>query len=303
MPPLKNQFSWSKSRDGKFRTCPRQYFFHYYGIWGGWEPGADPRTRQIYMLKNLSNRSIWPGSKVHDAIKNILNTLRQGYKPISEQEALDQLLNEMRQEYLKSKRGDYRTINKSFGLFEHEYQVDISRAEWKATADHALHCLRTFLHSKTYRDIQNISHKNWLEIEEFSTFLLDDVTVHAVPDFSYRDGNDIVIYDWKTGKSPSRDVELQLACYSLYAVQKWRVEPQQVRTIEFNLARDELIKHHQSGIDLPGIQQRIRASIAEMRSCLTDATENIASEEQFDCTKDEHPCKSCNYKKVCPRWA
>ena len=37
---LKNEFSWSNSRDATFRECPRRYYFRYYGSWGGWSVSA-----------------------------------------------------------------------------------------------------------------------------------------------------------------------------------------------------------------------------------------------------------------------
>ena len=56
MAEIRNEFSWSKSRDEVFMTCPRQYYFNYYGYWGGWKATAPQRTWQVYMLKNLKNR-------------------------------------------------------------------------------------------------------------------------------------------------------------------------------------------------------------------------------------------------------
>jgi len=35
MATFKNEFSWSKTRDEVFKTCPRQYWFAYYGFWNG----------------------------------------------------------------------------------------------------------------------------------------------------------------------------------------------------------------------------------------------------------------------------
>ena len=46
--PLENEFSWSISRARTFKDCPRKYWFHYYGSWGGWEPDADPEARELY---------------------------------------------------------------------------------------------------------------------------------------------------------------------------------------------------------------------------------------------------------------
>ena len=76
MAELKNEFSWSKSRDAAFRECLRRYFFQYYGAWGGWYNDAEPRTRKLYVLKQLKNRAMWAGEKVHDCIERGLQNVR-----------------------------------------------------------------------------------------------------------------------------------------------------------------------------------------------------------------------------------
>jgi len=83
MTEIRNEFSWSKSRDEIFQTCPRQYYFNYYGYWGGWEKGSPERIRQIYLLKNLKNRFMWTGEKVHDCIKHTLKNLQRGISVLS----------------------------------------------------------------------------------------------------------------------------------------------------------------------------------------------------------------------------
>jgi hypothetical protein len=67
---LTNDFSWSKSRHEKFQDCRRAYFLHYYGSWGGWEDGAHPELRQLWVLKKLANRFHWAGGVVHAVIKD-----------------------------------------------------------------------------------------------------------------------------------------------------------------------------------------------------------------------------------------
>ena len=49
MADLANEFSWSRSRDSTFQDCRRKYFYHYYGSWGGWEAGATPEVRRLYV--------------------------------------------------------------------------------------------------------------------------------------------------------------------------------------------------------------------------------------------------------------
>ena len=103
MNTFKNQFSWSISRDRVFQTCPRQYYFNYYGYWGGWEINAPQRIKQIYILKQLQNRFMWVGAKVHDFIKQTLTNLRRGISVLNVDQIIDITLNQMREEFRSRK--------------------------------------------------------------------------------------------------------------------------------------------------------------------------------------------------------
>jgi len=89
MSTFKNEFSWSISRDRIFQTCPRQYYFNYYGYWGGWNPNAPERIRQIYFLKKLQNRFMCAGAKVHDCIEHTLTNLRRGISVLDVDQIVD----------------------------------------------------------------------------------------------------------------------------------------------------------------------------------------------------------------------
>ena len=54
--------------------------------------------------------------------------------------------------------------------------------------------------------LRSHSKEDWLEVEEFSSFRLDNVKINLVIDCSIREGDDILLYDWKTGKSLSEDL-------------------------------------------------------------------------------------------------
>jgi hypothetical protein len=135
MSTFKNEFSWSISRDRIFQTCPRQYYFNYYGYWGGWETDSPARTRQIYILKQLQNRFMWAGAKVHDCINHTLTNLQRGISVLDIDQIVDITLNQMREEFRSSREKRYLTHPKTCALFEHEYEVAISDVDWKKTAD------------------------------------------------------------------------------------------------------------------------------------------------------------------------
>jgi hypothetical protein len=140
MTELKNEFSWSKTRDEVFKTCLRQYWFAYYGYWNGWFENAPERTRQIYVLKNLKNRYIWAGEKVHECIQRSLNNIRRGIKVLSIDEIVSITLDQMRAEFRSSRSKNYLKSPKTCALFEHEYGTEMTDDQWKEVASKLL-CL------------------------------------------------------------------------------------------------------------------------------------------------------------------
>jgi len=134
MAALLNEFSWSRSRDGTFQECRRRYWFQYYGAWGGWEATADPETRTIYLLKQLKSRQMWAGEVVHACIQRSLENLQAGVEPMAVDDILSLALDQMRIEWKQSRDHVYRSRPKTLALFEHEYDVPVSAAEWRANA-------------------------------------------------------------------------------------------------------------------------------------------------------------------------
>ena len=150
MTTFKNEFSWSISRDRVFQTCPRQYYFNYYGYWGGWDINAPARTRLIYILKQLKNRYVWAGAKVHDCIKHTLTNLQRGISVLDVDQIIDITLNQMREEFRSSREKRYLSHPKTCALFEHEYEEPVSDDDWKKTADNMEQCLMNFYSSETF---------------------------------------------------------------------------------------------------------------------------------------------------------
>src|SRR5437899_853356 len=136
MPPmadLANEFSWSRSRDNTFQDCRRKYFYHYYGAWGGWEAGASPEVRRLYVLKQLASRQQWAGRIVHDAIEMALHILRAG-RGVPVEPFIADAIERMRGEWRSSKAGRYHDSPKTLALFEHEYAVELNLPEPTVTA-------------------------------------------------------------------------------------------------------------------------------------------------------------------------
>ncbi len=262
---------------------------------------AGTRTRLIYMLKKLQNRYMWAGQKVHGAIEWTLKQIKKGDR-VKEADLIERIIAEMRKEFLSSKKMKYRQNPKTVALFEHEYNQQVSDREWKANAKHVIQCLEQFFKSSIYMNIKNLEDEEWLEIEHLSYFVYHGIKVHVMLDFAFREGDTIWIYDWKTGKEEQNPLNLQLACYGLYAEQKWYAKPENIRLTQFYLSENRERTWSLPDLDLDRAQKYVRDSITAMLDQLDDSEANRASEKRFAFTDDEGRCRFCNFYKVCPRF-
>ena len=300
MAELKNEFSWSKTRDEVFKTCLRQYWFSYYGYWNGWLENAPERTRQIYILKNLKNRQMWAGEKVHECIQRSLYNIQRGIKVLPTDEIVSITLDQMRAEYRSSKIKTYLKKPKTCALFEHEYEIELTHEQWKEEANNVESCLRNYYASDIYDGLKSHPRNDWLEVEDFSSFHLDGTRINLAIDCAIKERDEIYLYDWKTGKSLSEDLSIQLCCYALYAMERWNVPPESLQIIEYNLSFDKSNWFQITRGEVEDIKGYIRGGIKDMQSLLVDFSNNIPlEEERFSKVGDERVSLRCNFRKVC----
>jgi len=302
MAELRNEFSWSRSRGASFESCARRYWFTYYGSWGGWKESAPPRVRQAYILKQLQTRWMWVGDAVHRTVARVLVSARAG-EAMAESVAVEEGLKGMREEYRASKQGKYRERpKKECGLYEHEYGVELTDAEWGEVADHFRACVGAYYTSPYAERLPKLPRGSWLPVEELDAFDFEGVKVYVRPDFAYRTGPDTVeIIDWKTGRKSEEADPIQLACYALYALGKgWAAGPEDVTTTEYNLAQGKARESVVTPPRLEAVRGAMRSSIAAMKQLLDDPAKNVATEGAFPVAEDAGECRRCNYLKICP---
>jgi hypothetical protein len=295
---LRNEFSWSRTRDAAFQECRRRYYYQYYGSWGGWDELADPVTRTLYMLKQLGTRHMWAGRLVHEAVERGLLALREGYA-ISEASLIEDTVRQMRGEWRASRSGAYRQAPKRGGLFEHQYAVPVRDGEWQALRDHVVRCLRNFHRLPLVADIMRTPTYRWTLIEDVGSFSFEGTTIIAAPDFGYWNGADrLQLVDWKTGGN-GEDASLQLGGYALYALEVMRVDLPRVDLLEVNLREARVTSHRWDVEMLERVREHIRLSVRAMKAYLRDPAANAADESNFERAEDLRICRWCNFRSVC----
>jgi len=300
-PALKNTFSWSVSRDNVLRECPRKYWFNYYGHWGGWLREAPRREREIYVLKQLKNRATWIGQTVHDCIARTLQNISRGVPVLGVDEILSITRSVMRQDFRHSRSKRHWQNPKQYcGLFEHEYEVEVSDEQWREAAEDVDHCLRTFYESEHFGRLRETPPAGFLEVERFSSIYLDGTELRIKLDCATREEERIAIWDWKTGKKESdAGLSIQMGCYALYARKTYAVRLGEVITRRFDLYRGVLYEEAPTERSLDEILAYVKGSIADMLALLENQEENRAEEERFAKVERRDVCFKCNFLKVC----
>jgi hypothetical protein len=299
MGELASAFSWSRSRDATFAECRRKYYYHYYGAWGGWDPGASAEIRRLYLLKQLASRQQWAGRAVHDAIEMALHALRED-RLLPAEPFIASVVDRMRGEWRGSRAGRYREDPKSVALFEHEYRVEVRPEAWQAMSRNVAQCLRNFFRLPLLAAIRRTPPEHW-SIEHWSKgFEFEGTAVWVAPDFGFWTGDGrLALVDWKTGAAGGNRAALQLGCYALYAREVLGVPPSGVDLLEVNLRQPTVTGHRWDEERMEEVRGQLRLSIRAMKAYLADPDANRAAIEDFERTEDLRICRTCNFRAVC----
>jgi hypothetical protein len=243
---------------------------------------------------------MWAGERIHQCIERTIKNLQRGIPILDIDQVVSITLNRMRADFRSSKARHYIRTPKSCALFEHEYDLGVPDELWRETARNVELCLRNFYNSEIFRELEEIPPNRWLETEQFSHFMFKGVKVWVVMDCCFRSDAGITIIDWKTGRSTTEDNSIQLACYTLYVLEKWGVDPTRIKIVEYNLSTDTPKTFLITRRNIEDIQGYIRGSIADMRSLLIDVEANLPKDESdFKPIEDKRISDGCNFSKIC----
>ncbi len=303
MSAIQNEFSWSFSRHVVFQTCLKRYYFTYYAAWGGWNAEAPPAARETYILKKLYTRFQWAGHHAHLLLAELIKQ-REQITPETTEQLLEQHLEGMRREFRASRERRYRSDPVHIpGLFEHEYDLAVPPDEWKAVVSRVEAAVRNFLQSDLWQQVKGLPDDAILGIEKRASFVLDGLTVFAIPDLAFRREAEVDIYDWKTGDIQPADARLQLGIYTLLSMDRWTADPDAIHPVALNpiTGQTEAIQFNQAETD--DLKEFIRDSAEEMLFPLEEPERNIAGNgDEFDCAADDESCRNCVFLRICPKW-
>jgi hypothetical protein len=300
---LRNDFSWSKSRDSLFNSCLRAYYYHYYGSWNGWKYDAPADVRELYVMKNLSSLGTWRGGAVHDVVRQIVEGLAQE-KPLPVERALSLLRERMLRDYEDSRTGRYRRRpNRICGLQEHYYEVPVNGEALREVLVAAEGSVKRVYGTRTYQTMLQLGPSSIVEWEQLQSITLAGQRVWVSPDVMLRDPEGgMTIVDWKTGtSSPGGETRLQLGIYGLYAVREHDASPQSLVGVEENLGLGEGHIYPLKDWVLEEARKYAEDSIHRMQALLHDRERNAALLRDFPMTDELAQCMRCRFRRACDR--
>ena len=281
-------FAWSASRHDTFATCPRKYYYSYYGIL---------EDLEVQRLKQLSALALWAGSVVHETIEDFLRASDEIPDPAIQEALIRSVVHErMLKEWKQSEGG-----TNGFRLFEHEYTQPIEQEDKKILVGIVMRSLRNFFKSPLLREAFKVKRSAWLSMEELVSFHVDDVPVFLRMDLAFRDERDRVrIVDWKTGRRAGKFNEVQIAGYALYAAEKgWAMSPTEISTELAYLIWPRYVRKDVTQPVLDTARGFVTRSAKTMRALLNDPDANTARIEDFPRIDRPRICRRCNFRKLC----
>lgn len=181
----------------------------------------------------------------------------------------------MRDEYRSSRTKKYRQAgnHKTCALREHEYDEKVEDAQWEKAVSKAESCLRHFIGSKMFDQLKRVPSERWLTIDEDppASFVFDGVKVWVKIDAAHKtEEGRIRIIDWKTGSTEDEWAPLQLAVYSLYAMDAWKAPPERIVVGLADLSDPSIawVERAIEQVELDAAREQIRSDVRLMEGLL-----------------------------------
>lgn len=306
MAELQNIFFWSFSAAMDFEECRRKRYWRKYGSWNGWRSDAPDLARRAWRLGKMDNRYTLQGRAVETAVLWLIEEHRAGRSSTADAAYEASARPFLNQAWQQSRKGDWKTDPlRHCCLHEHYYPAfhQDSSKEWvEQVRTHILQCLGHFIDDVLPR-IGHVRAEDELRIEDprKESFPLEDITIYAVPDFAYREGDLLHIHDWKSG-APRPEHRLQIGVYAWWAHVKHGIDPEQIRVFIEYLQAGQVVMEPMTAEWMQEILSDIGESVADMTDYLRegDRAKNLPlPQEEWDLTTNRSVCQRCCYYELC----
>lgn len=280
---------WSSSRYDKFKSCKRQYYYHYYGK----HDPEYPRIR-INRLKKLTSVPLEIGSITHDVIVALLERLLKTKSRIDKDRFEDFV---RRKTELVCRSGDFFEV----------YYADKEQVIKEDLLPAILECLGSLLDSERFewiRDRALNEGNEWLiEPRGYGEARLEGYKIYCKVDFLFLVNGRATILDWKTGKRDESKHTSQLLGYSVWAMNQLGLPAEKIDSFVAYLRPEyEELGLRPTTERLRDFTRAMIDQTEQMYRFCTNYVENVPLEkEAFPLKAESAYCRYCNFKELCGR--
>ncbi len=252
----------------------------------------------------MTSMPLLVGSSVHEVLARHFRGLKNGVArdPIPEK-AVDL----MRAAWMDAQKELWRENPKRYPpLFELYYDRVPDRGRLKEYAEKARRAVRAVLDSPIYSRIRSGEASSLLWVDPvgagFSEEIIFEVPPYqaiSAPDLVVRDGERVVIVDWKTGKVNAGD-RTQMEAAAAWSVQKLEIGVKEIEGALFYTETGEVDRFPISPEDRERVEGEIREDMAAMAGCLEELEGNVPrAEEYFPQQENRAVCRWCDFQEIC----
>ena len=281
---------WSVSRFDTFKICKRQYYYQYYGYYD-----KEFDTLKINSLKSMTSVPLEIGNVTHEVIKTLLRRLQKTAQEIDRERFLDYTKREAlricgEKDFSEIYYGERDSIDAETEILPRVMKaltnlLDSERMPW---------LMREALGQK----------EDWIvEPDGYGECRIDGMKAYCKVDFLFPVGEEIHIYDWKTGKKDTKKHAKQMRGYVTWAHFHLGADYTKVKpTVAYLLPEYEEESVPLNEFDIQSFADRIREETEQMYRYLEDIDKNLPVEKsEFPMTDNLKICSYCNFRELCGR--
>ena len=291
---------WSFSRRNTLETCPRKYYYQYYGSKQE-KRGSPKELDSIRFLKMLSNQHLVSGKIVHSLIRLYLTKAQEGTKY-----TLDFLKKMARDKVTQSiaftenyQQGDEKKHQYPPYLLQEVFEGrENYGALYQEVAEKTSKLLDNFYQSEIIKPFAEAGEKPAAFAEKKFKLPLNEYSkVSGEVDLAFWEDRHFVICDWKTGKVDDGDDSMQLLTYTWWAMEEQKAPLDKIKLYKAYLLENEIKEFGLTERDFYQNKIAIRQSADAMLEMAEFGEEGDYA--AFTPCRQPKICALCPFQKIC----
>lgn len=213
----------------------------------------------------------------------------------------------MRTAWVNAKKKRWRNNPKRYPpIFEIYYDRIPSADHLRAYADRARRAVEVVTGLPLYQQIRDLEPSGLLWVDPVDEGFSDEIIFPvppfeaiSAPDLVIREGDRVVIVDWKTGKENESD-RVQMEAAAVWAVEKLVPEDAEIEGALVYTGTGEVKRFSLGRVERERACGVIRNDMEEMASLLEDPEKNIPrGEDSFPRRDNSALCRYCEFQEIC----